>query len=119
MDTGTGNGMTQEAADLRFCRFPALQTATPTTGQTVTMTDDDRDRTLWIKPAAPLLALTIVFPTSATSRLGRIVRIGCTKAVTTLALSGPVSILNAEVAFAINDIFSYQEVETDTWLRIA
>lgn len=119
METSTGIGMTQAACDVRYDFPSVVQTATPTAGQTVTMVNDSLDRTLWITPAGLLATLTIVFPTSASSRLGRIVRIGCSKIVSVLTLSGPASILNPVTAFAASDIFSFQEVATDTWIRIS
>lgn len=94
------------------------QTATPTTGQTVVMTSDSANRTIWLTPAGPLLALTVTLPSDANSVLGQIVRIGSTQVVTTLTINGAGGILNPVTTLAANDLFSFQKVAANTWARL-
>ncbi len=96
---------------------PAIQTASPTTGQTVVMTDSAVDGTLYLTPAGALLALTVTFPTNANSVLGQIRRIASTQAVTTLTLDGA-TILNPLTAIVANTATSFQKVASNTWIRL-
>lgn len=110
--------MSQAAADLIYEPMMAMQYASPTTGQSVPFTDDARNRTLWLTPAGTIAALTIPFPTSATSRPGRTVTIGTSKAIVALSLTGPLSILNAITTMAVGDAATFREMTTDVWVKI-
>lgn len=92
------------------------QQASPTTGQTVTMTADDKDRTLILTPAGALLALTVAFPADATSRLGQLVVITSSQAITTLTASGA-TVSGLVAALVGGDSFTYQKVAANTWRR--
>lgn len=96
---------------------PVIQAASPTTGQTVVMTDDSTDGTLWLTPAGALLALTVTFPSDAKSTLGQVRRVGSSQAVTNLTMGGG-TILNGIASFIINDCFSFQKVAVNTWIRV-
>ena len=115
---GTGNaGVSQASADATYAKKPTFQTASPTTGQTVVMTDDDTDGTLYITPAGALAALTITFPSDANSRVGQWRRVACTKAVAALTLGG-VTVLNATSSLIINDCFTFEKITANTWILL-
>lgn len=94
-----------------------IQNASPTTGQTVTMIDDDKDRTLYLTPAGALAALTIAVPTSATSRLGRRISISSTQVVVALTITTSGTIRNGITSLAVNDHITFEEVATNIWIR--
>lgn len=93
-------------------------TAEPTTGQTVVMTDDNRDGMLFMNPAGPLAAVTVQLPSEAKSRLGQIRRIASSKAVTILTVSGATTIYNAPAALAVGDGFTLLKIAANTWTTI-
>ena len=117
METNTP-GMSQAAADVAYNPLHAMQYASPTTGQSVPFTNDSRDRTLWLTPAGTIAALTVPFPTSASSRPGRTVTIGTSKSITILSLTGPISILNAITTMVAGDAFTFREMTSDVWAKI-
>lgn len=118
METNTGNGgMTQAGCDVLYANVDVIQTVTPTTGQTVVMTNDNKNGTLILTPAGTLATLTITFPTDGNSRVGQIRRFASTSIITALTINGAV-ILNSIVAIAVNECFSYQKVSANTWVRL-
>lgn len=94
------------------------QNATPTTGQTVALTGDNKDRTLVLAPAGSLLALTITFPADGVSRIGQVVRITSSQAIVALGLTAGVTVLGIATALLANECFSYQKTAANTWKRI-
>lgn len=98
---------------------PLVTVVTPTTGQTVSITNDSIDRVLWLTPAGTLLALTVNLPSEATSVIGQVVRIGTTAAITTLTVAGATNILNTVTTLALNGVVSFVKVAANTWVRIA
>ena len=114
-----GGGMTAGAVQsLIAANQPVVTQSVPISGATVTAATDSKDATYWLKPAGTLATLTFAFPSDANSRPGQIIRIGSTKVITLLTLNGAASILNGVTAMAINDLFSFQKVDTDTWALI-
>lgn len=97
---------------------PAIQTASPTAGQTVVMTADSKDRTLYLTPAGTLATLTTTLPANATSRVGQIARIGTSQAITLLTIDGAATILNTVTSLAIGAV-TFQKVAANTWIRVA
>ena len=93
------------------------QNSAPTTGQTVVFTDDSQDRTLSLSPAGALLALTITFPSDANSRLGQLACVTSSQAVTTLSLTGGVTVQGIATSLVLNDFFCYQKIAANTWRR--
>lgn len=119
MPLGNSTGLsTAQVQALMSAMKPTIQPVTPTTGQTVVMTDDNTDGTLYLTPAGTLVALTITFPSDANSAFGQVRRVASTKAITTATLSGG-TILNGFTTMIANDCFSYQKVATNTWIRIS
>lgn len=96
----------------------AQQLATPTTGQTVVMTADNRDRILWLTPAGTIAALTVTLPTEATSRIGQRALIGTSQAITALTVNGATTIYNASLSPVIGDTFEYIKVAANTWAKL-
>jgi hypothetical protein len=92
-----------------------VQPVTPTSGQTVQMTDNSTDGTLFITPAGTLATLTVLFPTDANSVLGQIRFVGTTQAITSITMSGA-TILNVFSSMNANDCFGFQKVTTNTWI---
>lgn len=96
---------------------PRVQTATPTTGQTVQVTDDGLDTTLRLTPAGGLATLTVTLPTNANSRIGQIVRVTSSQAVAALTVNGA-TVLNAVAALVANECFGFQKLAANTWVRL-
>lgn len=95
-------------------------TATPTAGQTRTDLStpaDSRDRTFWMTPAGTLATLTITMPLDASSRLGQIVEIGTTQAITALSFTAGPTVLNADSSMVANTLIRYEKVAANTWIK--
>lgn len=120
MDTNFGSTAAAAAAGASAAQayLPQIQTASPTTGQTVVFTADDKDRTLWLTPAGALAALTITFPTDGASRLGQIVRLGSSQVITALTLGGATILNTAATLASAGDMYSFQKVAANTWARL-
>lgn len=95
----------------------AIQNSTPTAGQTVVMTADTNDRTLYMTPAGTLATLTVTLPANATSRLGQIARIATTQAVTAITINGATTILGNVTSLNANDCITFQKVADNVWIR--
>lgn len=93
------------------------QTASPTTGQTVAATSDDKDRTLVLTPAGTLAALTITFPSNAASRLGQRFSVTTSQAITALSITAGQTITGAPTTLAANDFITFQKIAASTWRR--
>jgi hypothetical protein len=93
------------------------QPVTPTTGQTVAATSDNRDRMLTLTPAGTLAALTITFPTDAASRIGQQLCITTSQAITALTATAGPTIGGFPSAASANDFFVFQKVAANTWRR--
>lgn len=99
---------------------PAIQEASPTTGQTVTMTDDMTDGTLYVTPAGALLALTVALPSNANSRIGQIRRIVTSQIITGLTVSAAsATIFGLPTTLALGGSVSFQKIADGKWARIA
>lgn len=92
-----------------------VQSATPTSGQTVQMTDNSTDGTLYLTPAGTLASLTVAFPADVNSVLGQIRFVGTTQAITSLSMTGAI-FLNVFSSLNANDCFGFQKVATNTWI---
>lgn len=95
-----------------------VSNASPTTGQTIAFSNNSIDQTLWLAPAGTLLALTITFPSDASSRLGQTVRLGSSQVITTLTLSGATILNTAATLASDGDMYSFQKVAANTWARL-
>lgn len=95
---------------------PEIQTATPTTGQTVVMTNDDMNGTLYLKPAGTLAELTVTLPSAAVP--GQIRRIATTREITDFTINGATNIYGNATSLAAGDCISYQFMETNTWFQL-
>lgn len=93
-----------------------IQSASPTTGQTVVMTADSNDRLLDLTPAGTLATLTVTMPADATSRLGQLACIASTQAVTTLTLNGG-TVVNTVSSLNAGDCVTFQKRTANTWVR--
>ncbi len=101
--------------------FPIGQvydTATPTAGQTVAMSDDARDGILFLTPTGPLATLTIQLPSDAKSRLCQARNVVCSKAVTILTVTGAGTIYNAPASLAAGAAFTIVKTAANTWAFI-
>lgn len=97
---------------------PDVQLASPTNGQTVAITSDSRDRTLWLTPAGVLPTLTITFPSDANTRIGQFIRIGSSQVVTLLTVNGATLLNTATTIANAGDLYSFQKVAANTWARL-
>lgn len=109
------------AEELRIS--PILQTASPTTGQTVTATANS-NVTVYLTPAGTLATLTFSLPTDANSKNGQIVRLFTTQALTALTVnvagSGTLK-GTALTTLAANTGAAWQKVSSagnGTWIRL-
>lgn len=96
----------------------ADQSVVPTTGQTVTMTDNDKDGILYLNPAALLAALTVTLPSNANSKIGQERMIASSKAITLLSVvnpSGGTVIAPASLTLGAN--ISMRKVADNTWMQ--
>lgn len=97
-----------------------VQAASPTTGQTVTMTDDSVDGTLYLTPAGTLLTLTVALPSNSNSRIGQIRRIVTSQIITGLTVSAAsATILGLPTTLALGGYAAFQKVASGKWARIA
>lgn len=114
-----GAGITQSQLDsaLTAARIQT-QTATPTTGQTVVITDDSSDRLVVINPAGSLATLTITLPSEANSRVGQKIEIAFTQPIIALTIGGAVTIRNTLTAALLGDSRVFRKVAANTWHRV-
>lgn len=98
-----------------------VQPVTPLTGATVTATALGANETAYVTPAGTIAALTYVFPTDATSRIGQVLRLVSTQIVTALTVTSTSLTLvgTAVTALAVNTPVVYQKVAAATWLRLS
>ncbi len=113
-----GGGLTQSQADAMYATRDFIQASSPTTGQTVVMTDDNRNGTLVLTPAGTLATLTVTLPTEANSQIGQFRSISTTKALTILTVNGAVTIYNAPTVMSIGDIITFKKTAANTWMRV-
>jgi len=92
------------------------QTASPSTGQTVTIAETPKDVDLWMSPAGLIASATVALPT--TGAIGQIVTIGSSQVVTTLSITGAASILNPLNTLNSGDSFQMKKVNATTWTRL-
>lgn len=111
METSPASG-----AEVTKSYLHQVQTVVPVNGATVSMTDDDKDGTLHLKPAGALLTLTINVPSNANSRLGQKRCISTTQTITTLTLNGG-TLLNGISTINANEHISFRKVDSNTWIR--
>lgn len=111
-------GLTQAQGSSLFAGKDVMQSASPTTGSTVVMTDDSNNGTLVLTPAANLAALTVQLPSDANSALLQIRRISTTKSITALTMTGATTILDAPASMNSGDLVSFQKTAANTWMRM-
>lgn len=95
-----------------------VQTVTPTTGQTVSMTDNAVDNTLYLTPAGTLAALTVNLPSNANSRIGQVERIFTTQQITALTVANATTILGNPTTLNVNESVSFQKMAANTWAAV-
>lgn len=96
---------------------PNIQKVAPLPGETVQMTDNGLDGTLYISPAGTLSMLNIVLPSEAYSRMGQIRRIATNKMISGINLSGA-TLLSTITSLSAGDCVSFLKIDTNTWTRI-
>lgn len=98
---------------------PAVQSATPTVGQTVNVVGSVINNVLLaLTPAGTLATLTVALPNDASSFIGQVVRVSTSAAVTLLTVNGAASILNAPAALLAGANIGFQKTAADTWQRM-
>ena len=113
----------QPDADGTAALFSAVVAATPLTGFTIAAARYT-DQTHYLTPAGTLATGTFSLPTAANSRVGQVVRLWSTQAVTslTIAVSGGGTIQGAALtAVVANTSYAWQCVSTagaGTWIRL-
>ncbi len=107
-------GLALSIAQVISATTPLLVSASPTTGQTVTLPDTAQDMIVYLTPAGALLALTLALPSDAVTIIGQTIRVFSTSAVTTVTLSNTVPVLSAIV---LNGGYTLQKVAANSWVR--
>jgi len=110
-------GLTQAQTDALYPSKDVVQPVTPTTGQTVQMTDDSRNGTLVLSPAGTLATLTVVLPSDANSVVGQYRSVSSTKAITLLTVNGATTIFNAPTVMSAGDLVTFKKTAPNTWMR--
>ena len=97
----------------------AQQQATPTTGQTVQITNNALLGLTVINPAGTLGALTVALPLDASSSIGQIERIAFMKAITALTINaGAGMVYGVSSTALLGDNIAFQKIAANTWTRL-
>jgi len=97
----------------------ADQSAAPTTGQNVAMTDNDKNGILYLNAAGPLAALTVTLPSNANSKIGQERLIASSKAVTLLTVTNPSGgTVIAPTSLTIGSNIVMRKVADNTWMQV-
>lgn len=110
------NAMSAADALALVSNLYANQAASPTTGQTVVLTDNRLDGACAITPAGTLAALTITLPTEANSVVNQERDIWISTAITSLTINGATTIIGSPGASIANAWISVKKVAANTWL---
>jgi hypothetical protein len=97
------------------------QYASPTTGQTVSVTDSNVNTHLILTPSGTLSTLTIKLPALANLVDKQDILVNCTQAVTTLTVdgNGAGAVTGEPASLSANDFFRLKyDAITDVWYRI-
>ena len=97
----------------------ADQSATPTNGQNVAMTDNDKDGILYLNAAGTLATLTVTLPSNANSKIGQERLIASSKAITLLTVTNPSGgTVIAPVALNLGANIAMRKVADNTWMQV-
>jgi hypothetical protein len=96
----------------------SITSQSPASGGTVVIPTGFLEASVWLEPSSDLATLTIVFPGDSQSKLGDIVRVGSSKNINSITLTGA-NILNPLGALSVNDVATYEKLATNTWVRLA
>jgi hypothetical protein len=113
---GTTVNLSASDASALVSNFDANQSASPTTGQTVTLTNSNLDGSAAITPAGTLAALTITLPTEGSSRINQARDIWISQAITALTINGAVTIVGNITASVANVWITAKKVAANTWI---
>lgn len=94
-----------------------IQTATPSSGETVIMTQNKRNGTLIIDGTGALTSLTIDFPHDDVSANGQIRRVVTMRPINNLIASGS-NVLNFPSSMDTNDAVQFQKITATNWVQI-
>lgn len=110
VDTASGLTINQVLAAVR----PTQQLASPTTGQTVVITETAVDVDLWLTPAGPIAALTVTLPNGF---VGQRATIASNQPITALTINGATTIFNPLTTLSIGDAFQMQKIGSSIWVH--
>lgn len=96
---------------------PEAQIVSPSSGDTVSMTDDSRDGLLNIILEGPILALTVNLPSNGNSRNSQIRRIATSHDIASFTLQGAGVIRGNLAALFQNDLVLFQKLGDDEWAK--
>ena len=115
----------QSSDDSAYVNESNTQTAVPTAGSTVQVTDASANVFLYIAPAGTLATLTIKLPTGSGSAVAvadkQEIKVFTTAAVTTLTIdaNGATAVLGGPSSLAANGYFTLRyDAGTSNWLRV-
>ena len=111
-------GDVQNVFTTTMASYPVMQTASPTTGQTVVCQATASDIMLYLTPAGTLATLTISLPAEGSSSLGQKVFICSRQTITALTVNGATTVLNAADTLIANETFTMAKVAANTWVRL-
>ena len=94
----------------------ANQAFSPTTGQTITLTNSNLDGSCALTPAGTLAALTITLPTDVASRINQSRDIWISQAITALTINGATTIVGNIGSSIANTWITAKKVAANTWI---
>lgn len=115
MSLANRNGQ-MSAAGAQAATRPGVDAFSPTTGQTVSFTNDASDRLMLVTPAGALAALTIVMPTSAQAQVGQRCTFTSSQSITSTSVSGS-TVTGWVTSVSGGDMYTYMYVGSNTWRR--
>ena len=97
-----------------------VQTASPTTGSTITATILGTNETTYLTPFGTLAELTFALPANANSRIGQTLALVSTQIVTalTITLNSNTLVGVSPTALAATQPVLFRKVAASTWIRI-
>lgn len=102
-----------------YYQVTVFQTAIPANAGTTVLTDAVNDAHLVCTPAGTIASHTFTFPTNANSRIGQLVRISTSAAITAVTFSGSgLTITEDLTGLAAGQGVTFQKVAANTWRKV-
>lgn len=97
-----------------------VSASSPLTATSISFNTKRQSETLDLTPAATIAALTVVFPSNATSRIGQELRITSSHIVTALTVTATTQTVlgTALTALAVDTPVIFKKIKASVWVRI-